>query len=232
VSKAVTTKLGVLCGLVAEADILRRAAPSKDRLLVAITAARPGRARACAERLVAEGATGLVSFGLAGGLDPALEPGALLLPQRVIGPDGAVYPTDSKWRRSLEAMTGAEAASVLLGSDAVVATPADKARLFCETGAAAVDMESHAAASVAAAAKLPFLVVRAVADPAGRTIPRAALAGLDAEGRTLILPVILALTKRPGELPGLLRLAADSRAGFETLRRVALASLGGLALGV
>lgn len=231
-SNAATPKLGVLCGLVAEADILRHAAPAKDSLLVAVTAARPGRAHACAERLVAEGATGIVSFGLAGGLDPVLEPGALLLPQRVIGPDGAAYPTDPNWRRSLEAMTGAEGASVLLGSDTVVATPADKARLFRETGAAAVDMESHAAASVAAAAKLPFLVVRAVADPAGRTIPRAALAGLDAEGRTLVLPVILALTKRPSELPGLLRLAADSRAGFETLRRVALASLGGLALGV
>ncbi|MHB1218900.1 MAG: phosphorylase family protein [Alphaproteobacteria bacterium] len=231
-STASTPKLGVLCGLVAEADILRHAVPAKDQILVAITAARPGRARACAERLIAQGATGIASFGLAGGLDPALAPGALLLPERVIGPDGAAYPTDSTWRRSLEAITGAEQASTLLGSDTIVATPADKARLFRETGAAAVDMESHAAAAVAAAAKLPFLVVRAVADPAGRAIPRAAMAGLDAEGRTLVLPVILALTKRPGDLPGLLRLAADSRAGFATLRRVALASLGGLALGV
>lgn len=229
-SAAPTPKLGVLCGLVAEADILRHAAPAEDQILVAVTAARPGRARACAERLVAQGATGIVSFGLAGGLDPALAPGALLLPERVISPDGAVYPTDPAWRRSLEAMTGAEKASTLLGSDTVVATPADKARLFRETGAAAVDMESHVAASVAAAAKLPFLVVRAVADPAARTIPRAAMAGLDAEGRTLVLPVILALTKRPGELPGLLRLAADSRAGFETLRRVASATQGHLAI--
>lgn len=229
-SKAPTPKLGVLCGLVTEADILRHAALAEDHLLVAITAARPGRARACAERLVAQGATGIVSFGLAGGLDPALAPGALLLPERVIGPDGAVYPTDPAWRRSLEAMAGAEEASTLLGSDTVVATAADKARLFRETGAAAVDMESHAAAAVAAEANLPFLVVRAVADPAARAIPRAALAGLDAEGRTLVLPVILALTKRPGELPGLLRLAADSRAGFEALRRVASATQGRLAI--
>ena len=231
-SAAPAQRLGVLCGLVAEADILRHAAPAESQPLIAITAARPDRALACAERLVAQGATGIVSFGLAGGLDPALAPGALLLPQRVIGPDGAVYQTDPKWRRSLEAMTGAEGASTLLGSDTVLATPADKARLFRASGAAAVDMESHVAAAVAAAAKLPFLAVRAVADPAGRAIPRAAMAGLDAEGRTLVLPVILALTKRPGELPGLLRLAADSRAGFATLRRVALASLGGLALGV
>lgn len=231
-STAPAPKLGVLCGLVAEADILRHAAPASDQPLVAITAARPERTRACAERLIAQGAAGIVSFGLAGALDPHLAPGTLLLPERVIGPDGASYSTDAAWRRRLEAMVGAESGHALLGSDSVVATPADKARLFHETGAAAVDMESHVAAAVAAAAGLPFLVVRAVADPAARAIPRAALAGLDAEGRTLVLPVILALTKRPGELPGLLRLAADSRAGFETLRRVALSSLGGLAFGV
>lgn len=229
-SAAPASKLGVLCGLVAEADILRHAAPAEDQPIFAITAARPANTRACADRLVAQGATGIVSFGLAGGLDPALAPGALLLPQHVIAPDGATYSTDADWRRRLEAMVGAESCNTLVGSDTVLTTPADKACLFRETGAAAVDMESHVAASVAAAAKLPFLVVRAVADPATRTIPRAAMAGLDAEGRTLVLPVILALTKRPGELPGLLRLAADSRAGFDALRRVASASQGQLAL--
>jgi len=229
VSAAPATTLGVLCGLVAEADILRHTAPADAQPLCAITAARPTNTRTCAERLVAQGATGIVSFGLAGALDPRLPPGTLLLPARVIGPDRAVYETDADWRRRLEAMVGAESCNALLGSDNVIATAGDKARLFRETGAVAVDMESHVAAAVAMAAKLPFLVVRAVADPATRAIPRAAMAGLDAEGRTLVLPVILALTKRPRELPGLLRLAADSRAGFDALRRVASASQGQLA---
>jgi len=230
VSAAPASKLGILCGLVAEADILRHAAPAQDQSIFAITAARPANTRACAERLVAQGATAIVSFGLAGALDPHLAPGTLLLPVRVLGPDSTAYATDADWRRRLEAMVGAESCNALAGSDSVVANAADKARLFRDTGAVAVDMESHVAASVAAAAKLPFLVVRAVADPAVRAIPRAAMAGLDAEGRTLVLPVILALTKRPTELPGLLRLAADSRAGFETLRRVASASQGRLAV--
>lgn len=229
-SAAPASKLGVLCGLVAEADILRHAAPTDAQPLVAITAARPANTRACAERLVAQGATGIVSFGLAGALDPHLAPGTLLLPACVIGPDRTSYETDAAWRRRIEAMVGAESCNALLGSDSVVATAGDKARLFRETGAVAVDMESHVAASVASAAKLPFLVVRAVADPAMRAIPRAAMAGLDAEGRTLVLPVILALKKRPRELPDLLRLAADSRAGFDALRRVASASQGQLAL--
>ena len=228
-SAAPASKLGVLCGLVSEADILRHAAPADAQPLVAITAARPANTRACAERLVAQGATCIVSFGLAGALDPHLAPGTLLLPTRVIGPDRTAHETDATWRRRLEAMAGAESCNTLLGSDSVVTTAADKARLCRETGAAAVDMESHVAASVAASAKLPFLVVRAVADPATRAIPQAAMAGLDAEGRTLVLPVILALTKRPSQLPGLLRLAADSRAGFDALRRVASASQGQLA---
>lgn len=231
-SAARAPRLGVLCGLVAEADILRHAAPEDDQPLIAVTAAQPERGRALAEQLVARGATAIASFGLAGGLDPELSPGALLLPEHVMGPDGAVYGTDPAWRRRLEAMVGAEQGGVLLGNATIVSSPREKARLYRETGAAAVDMESHLAGWAAAQAKLPFLVVRAVADPAGRAIPRAAMAAFDAEGRTLVLPVIGALTKRPGELPGLLRLAADSRAGFATLRRVALASLGGLAFRV
>lgn len=229
-STAPASRLGVLCGLVAEADILRHAAPAHAQPFFAITAARPANTRACAERLVAQGATGIVSFGLAGALDPHLTPGTLLLPTRVIEPGRTEYATDVDWRRRLEAMVGAEPCNTLAGSDSVVATPGDKARLFRETNAVAVDMESHVAAAVAATARLPFLVVRSVADPATRAIPRAAMAGLDAEGRMLVLPVILALAKKPGELPGLLRLAADSRAGFGALRRVASASQGRLAI--
>ena len=39
-------------------------------------------------------------------------------------------------------------------------------------------MESHRVAVVAAEMQAPFAVLRAVADPAGRALPRAALAGL------------------------------------------------------
>ena len=68
---------------------------------VACSGGSPERARAEAARLAAEGATGLVSFGLAGGLAPELRPGDLVLPETVQAPDGRSLPTDPAWRDNL-----------------------------------------------------------------------------------------------------------------------------------
>src|SRR5207244_2077281 len=48
---------------------------------------------------------------------------------------------------------------------------ADKAALFHETGALAVDMESEAVAAACRAAGVPVLVVRTISDPAGAPLP-------------------------------------------------------------
>ena len=80
------TRTAFIVGLAAEARVLRRAAGGLDPSLpgrIACAAAAPERARAGAERLLAEGAGALVSFGIAGGLDPVLMPGDLVLPERV-----------------------------------------------------------------------------------------------------------------------------------------------------
>src|SRR3712207_2397214 len=64
-----------------------------------------------------------------------------------------------------------------------VATVAEKANLHSRTGAALVDLESLAVARVCRDHGRPFAVLRAVADPAERALPPAALAGLDEAGR-------------------------------------------------
>ena len=43
-----------------------------------------------ARSLIEAGATALASWGMAGGLDPALSAGAILLPSEVLGPDGRI----------------------------------------------------------------------------------------------------------------------------------------------
>ena len=50
-------------------------------------------------------------------------------------------------------------------------------RLHQQTGAIAVDMESHVVADAAARHGVPVAAIRVVIDPAERTIPRSALAG-------------------------------------------------------
>ena len=57
-----------------------------------------------------------------------------------------------------------------------------KPRCDLETGAVAVDMESHIAAAYAAEAGLPFAALRVVSDPAGRALPALAMAAIKPNG--------------------------------------------------
>ena len=212
--------LGVLVGMTAEAACL---APLGAAARIAFSGAQAALARRRTEALVAEGAAGLVSFGIAGALVPDRRPGRLLLPPTVVGLDRHdAWPVDRRWHRLLaeRAMAAGlvlDAGVSLCGSDRPVTTAADKAALAAVTGAAAVDMESHIVAAVARAHGLPFLVLRAIADPAERAIPAPALAGLGADGQTRPWAVAARLLAAPWTLPALIRLAADSAAALAAL---------------
>lgn len=211
--------VGVIVGLAGEARVLR-ACPG---VRVACSGATAERARQLAVALVDGGCDAIVSFGLAGGLDPALAGGALCLPEAVLTPEGRRLGVDARWRTHLvEALGGAEVPACLLaGRDAPVATPEEKAELFARHGAVAIDMESHVVAEVAHGRRVPLLVIRAIADAAGRRLP-SWLGGVIGEGGRPRLGVLFAgLAAHPGDVADLVRLAGDARKGTATLRRVA-----------
>jgi hypothetical protein len=79
-------------------------------------------------------------------------------------------------------------------------------------------MESHLAASAARRHGLPFAALRIVADPAHRSVPACAIAGLGADGRTALAPLLRALAANPAELPMLAMLAADAFTARRHLR--------------
>jgi len=109
----------------------------------------------------------------------------------------------------------------LFGDGAILATSAAKAALHARTGAAAVDLESAAVARAAARHGLPFAVLRAVCDPAGRDLPRAALIALDSQGRIGTLRIAAAILSRPGDIPALIALGRDAaRARHALVTRV------------
>ena len=66
---------GAVTGLASEAAIARRIG-----LLAAVGAGTPKGTEAATAALIRQGVPGLISFGIAGGLAPDLEPGTLLLP--------------------------------------------------------------------------------------------------------------------------------------------------------
>ena len=221
------TRTGTVTGLAAEAKLILKAYKRAGRSLpsLACAGADAGRARAHAARLIAEGATAVLSFGLCGGLDPALRPGDLVLAEAVVLPDGGRIGVSAPHRDRLRARLAAAGlrplGGTLAGSDSAVATAAAKGALFGQSGAVAVDMESHGVAAAAQAAGVPLLVVRAVADPAERTLPRAALNVVGPDGRLRLLRALATMYVRPWEGPALVRLAYEARLGFDTLERVA-----------
>jgi hopanoid-associated phosphorylase len=165
---------------------------------------------------------GVLSFGIAGGLDPALAAGDLVVATRVRGPGGA-WQADMAWAAALAGATGARLGT-LAGAARVVADPAAKRKLHAATGGAlAVDLESEAAAAFAAARGLPFAALRAVADTAAESVPQAAAGGLTADGRPAAARVALALLRRPGELPAVLQVARRARVALAALERAAKA---------
>ena len=89
----------MVVGLAAEARIARRLG-----WLVAVGGGTAAGAKTAARSLADAGVDALVSFGLAGGLDPALRPGALIVPSAVIA--GALHhPTDPGLSRALGGAT-------------------------------------------------------------------------------------------------------------------------------
>jgi adenosylhomocysteine nucleosidase len=189
------TNLGFVTGLRAEARLLAGAS-------IAIGGGTPVGARAAAERLVAGGAGALVSFGLAGGLDPALAAGVIVVPRAVL--------VDGVHHETAPGLVGGITHDLIVQTDRVLATVAQKRAVFAATGAVAVDLESGAVAQVAATHGLPFAVLRAICDPAGRDLPPAALAALDTAGAIGLLRVLTSLLRHPLQLPALLRLAGDA----------------------
>jgi adenosylhomocysteine nucleosidase len=158
---------------------------------------------------VGGGVSGIISFGIAGGLAPDLVAGDWVIASHVRnGRD--VIATDRAWtKRLLELLPGAVHAE-LAGADAVVPSPAGKRQLYDETGAAAVDMESHIAAEIAATYRIPFVACRVIIDAAHRALPPAAALGLRLDGTPDLSAIFRSVRRYPGQFPDLVRMAFDA----------------------
>jgi len=192
-----------------------------EDVLVCVSGIGSERAARGARELLEHGAGALVSAGVAGGLDPRLSPGDLVIADRVIPPDGAVIATHAAWREELARRVSSELACTIapiVESARVLASPAQKEACFRATGAAVVDMESAAIAAEARRARVPFLVLRAVCDPSSMCIPRAALAASDPQGKPRPAVFLVELCRRPREIVDIVRLQRAFHRAEEALR--------------
>ena len=185
-----------------------------------------GRAELLEARLKAalEGAEAVLSIGLGGALDPALEVGAVVVATEVLRPRRR-WETDAVWREMLLGRLPGARAGAVYGSDEMVLSALDKAKLKGKGGAVLVDMESHVAAKIAAARGLPLAVVRVVSDKATASLPEAVLAGLAEDGSMNLMGVLRALAGNPGQLPALIRVGRDADLAFKALDAAARKAL-------
>jgi adenosylhomocysteine nucleosidase len=178
------------------------------------------------EVAIRQGCSGILSFGIAGGLAPHLKPGSCIVARNIIADSGR-YTSDSGWAQSLMDMVhGATSRRAALrnvsfgdiaGSDVPLASTHAKRKLYEKTGAVAVDMESHVAARIAAEHRVPFAAFRVITDPSHRALPPAALVATNANGAVDLRAVMRSLVRHPKQVPTLFRLALDSWAARQVL---------------
>jgi nucleoside phosphorylase len=156
----------------------------------------------------------LALVGVAGGLDPSLAAGDVIL---------ASEARDEKGRRApctVVPLTGATVGSVLTVSRALH-TPAEKAAAR-DTGAVAVEMEAYPLAAWAACRGLPFIHARVILDPAAETLPDLRDV-LDSYGRARPAGLLRHLLAHPAQAGTLIRFLRQSQAVASTLGRLARA---------
>ncbi len=189
------SRISLVTGLSFEAQTVRRVvktAKGDTQVYVA------GLGAPFAEKVIgqakADGARGIISFGVCGGLDPQLPAGSVILPKTILAP--TEIPVDMVWRDHLHKILARQydiTTRPMLTVKETVTSVEEKARLFTRTKACAVDMESSILAAEAVKQNLPFIAVRVIHDPATQAIPAAFADTINLDGRIDIWKLIKGL---------------------------------------
>jgi hopanoid-associated phosphorylase len=204
-----------LCGLESEAKIARQVKGA----LVACAAARPGKARELAHGLIDQGATRLVSFGIAGALDSSVHLGDVFIGSRIASFKGS-WTCDDAWGQRLAQKIPDAKRGGVFGSEILVATVREKSEHHQASGCAIVDMESQCAAEAAASAQIPVMVLRAVCDDATMNVPPLVMAAIAEDGSVDVLKGLSHLARHPLAIFDLLSMLGGTQKALRALRRV------------
>ena len=190
-------------------------------MAVICSSSSPAQLRSLLTVVDPESVRGVISFGVAGGLDPSLRSGDVVVATEVLAGDarwaaGLSLSDDLLERLSLGRRRVVRRS--LAGAEEVVTGRSCKAALHSETGAAAVDMESHIAAAYAAEVGLPFAAVRVISDPAHRALPAIARAAIKPNGQIDVAAVLRGIVRNPGTLHALVSTGIDFNRALRSLR--------------
>jgi adenosylhomocysteine nucleosidase len=233
--------LGVVVALKSEASALLgrrwRYRPEQDNkflsptddlhTIIACSGVGPLKALTAAHKLIAGGIHSLASVGLAGGLDPKLDPGHIIIATNLLSLQNEK--TEGPWNADPRGVTLAkkilapgkastQCGTVLTTSQAILARHR-KESLFRETRALTVDMESAEVARAASEAHIPFFCLRVVCDPAQRSVPEELSMSIDSFGNIQTISMLRHLMRKPSLIIDLLYLARYFQSARSVLER-------------
>jgi len=206
----------IVTGLVQEARIA-----TGPGMAVICSSSDPRQLRSLLATLDPASFRGVISFGVAGGLDPTLKSGDIVVATEVLAGDArwlAELPLNEEQIASVALKRRRVVRGGLAGVEKVIAARAGKAALWSATGAAAVDMESHIAAAYATEVGLPFAALRVISDPASRALPAIAMSAIKPNGDIDLRKVLRGVARNPLSLRALVSTGIDFNRALRSLR--------------
>jgi len=164
----------------------------------------------------ANGAAGIVSYGLTGGLADGLRIGDWVVGDRLTG--AIDRECHAAWRDALASRLPGARVGTFFADGRMIDTIAEKRALGVRHKALAVDMESHVAAGVARVHGLPFAIARIVSDEVGHLLPHAITVSMRPDGGFDRTAMRASLAVDPGQMRDVTQTMAQFAAGFRGLR--------------
>lgn len=134
----------------------------------------------------------VLTCGFAGGLDPSIQTGTVVYDEDAGFPGG--FPQTPHLRKGRFHL-----------AESVAASSSAKARLWQQTGAHAVDMESQVIRDLCRSRGVPSATVRVISDAAGEDLPLDFGALMTPDQRIDFVRLAGALLRSPGKVPALIR---------------------------
>jgi len=174
------------------------------------------RLEAALHQAAANGASGIISYGLTGGLADGLKIGDWVIGSRIRG--AINHGCHPGWRNALASRLPGARIGAFFADGRMIDTIAEKRALGIDHDALAVDMESHVAARVAKAHGLPFAIVRIISDEVDHLLPHAITVSMRPDGGFDRTRMRASLAENPEQMRDVTNTMAQFAAGFRGLR--------------
>lgn len=211
-------KVGFVTGINSEAKILE-----SSNAIVFCSNMMPRNVVSGTKKLISQGADLIISFGLAGALDPGLKSGSIIISTQVLTPSYkkiSCNPSLGIKIFNLKKSKSGVYFRPIVGSNYPITSATEKKKIFKNSKAAAVDMETHIAAQIAQKQRVPFLAIRSICDTANQNLPDFVATIIKNQKKLNILQVLRLIVSRPSELKKFSKLIINYRRGIKSLREV------------